>query len=438
MKIHLKKRNIQICSLIVLMFMLVILMNHSHTEEDDLVDNMRFADVKVTPVETNEYLNVVDYDYVDNFQSLLKNSREIVHNTAHGKCKERRSFVFIKTMKCGTQTLVNMFRRFVYLRHLNFMLPRLDKIYLGWPYTINEHDFRPSKKQFDGLLEHSVYNRTVMKKFIRKDAAYITIIREPFSHFKSSFNYFNVGNISLVQESDHISGYLQNLDKYETFYKSPEGARLRYCIPDGFSVTKNLLSNCLGMPLGFPPGRENIEADDTLIREYIKQLDADFDLVMIMEYFHESLILLKRIMCWSFEDLLYQTSNVGTYKSKNASTSVKNLNIYKKWSQADYILYNYFNATFWKKISNEGKDFHEEVTEFSDVQAKVTSFCQTNGTKEALVINAARFTDEFVVHKDFCIMQQVDLSVYLKTRYERIEGWKEDEEYTKKYPLKTC
>ena len=39
--------------------------------------------------------------------------------------------------------------------------------------------------------------------------------------------------------------------------------------------------------------------------EEIRCLDDDFDLVMIVEYIYESLVLLKRLMSWDLRDILF-------------------------------------------------------------------------------------------------------------------------------------
>ena len=38
---------------------------------------------------------------------------------------------------------------------------------------------------------------------------------------------------------------------------------------------------------------------------------------MIMEHFEESLVLLRRLMCWRMEDVLYLVRNVRHYDSKS-------------------------------------------------------------------------------------------------------------------------
>lgn len=434
MNIKLKKRNIKILLLLVLLLLIFIVLNQSYSTSNELYNNIAIQHQD----DDNLNYDVDNIEYIDSFQSLLVQKTSIYHKTNNGECLEKRHFVFIKTMKCATQTVVQILRRFGYLRHLNFVLPRQENIYLGWPFIMEKQDYRPSKLQFNALVEHSVYNHTILSELMPKGTDFITIIREPFSQFKSSFNYFNVANISFVKEADQLSGYLQNLEKYESFYKSREGARIRYCIPDGFSITKNLLSHCLGMPLGYPSTRANITADLSRITEYINQLDEDFTLVMIMEYFHESLVLLKRLMCWSMEDIVYYTRNVGNYAFKHSKPSEANLRIYKHWSHIDYLLYNHFNKTLWKKVHAEGEDFQKEVAEYNKIQSEISSFCSDKSTGEtAIAIEESAYSKSFIVTKDFCVLLGLDLLQFLKKRFDREEGWIAPE-VDKSVPKRCC
>ena len=50
----------------------------------------------------------------------------------------------------------------------------------------------------------------------------------------------------------------------------------------------------------------------TEVMKYIKELDKQFDLVLIAEYFDESLILLDELLCWPYKDLTYLKQNERT------------------------------------------------------------------------------------------------------------------------------
>ena len=47
----------------------------------------------------------------------------------------------------------------------------------------------------------------------------------------------------------------------------------------------------------------------THIQHSINSLDKDFNLVLILEHFDESLIMLRRRLCWNIDDVVYFTTN---------------------------------------------------------------------------------------------------------------------------------
>lgn len=283
---------------------------------------------------------------------------------------ERTNFVFIKCMKCATQTVANALRRFAFTRRLNVLLPRDNNIYLGWPYLMDKVDYRPSDKKFNCLMEHAIYSRNIMKPLFPSDTKYITIIREPWSHFQSTFYYFKVHVITDMNNAlDPLVEYLKQIGKYEAIYKHHNSYPYRYCIPDGFSVTKNLMSHCLGMPLGFPENRTDISHNEASVYTYLKQLDGEFGLVMIMEYFDESMVFLKKLMRWSFKDIVYEKVNVGNYSTEPYPDYIKD--IHKKWSSVDYLLYDHFRKKMELKIRNGGMEFQNELRQFKKILREV-------------------------------------------------------------------
>lgn len=289
---------------------------------------------------------------------------------------ERTNFVFIKCMKCATQTVANALRRFAFTRRLNVLLPRDNNIYLGWPYLMDKVDYRPSDKKFNCLMEHAIYSRNIMKPLFPSDTKYITIIREPWSHFQSTFYYFKVHVITDMNNAlDPLVEYLKQIRKYEAIYKHHNSYPYRYCIPDGFSVTKNLLSHCLGMPLGFPENRTDISHNEASVYSYLKQLDGEFGLVMIMEYFDESMVFLKKLMRWSFKDIVYEKVNVGNYSTEPYPDYIKD--IHKKWSSVDYLLYDHFRKKMELKIRNGGMEFQNELRQFKKILREVNRFCKS-------------------------------------------------------------
>ena len=196
------------------------------------------------------------------------------HHTA--KCPAQKSnVVYIKMIKCASETLVSILRRYGYLRNLSFVLPVGKRIYLGWPYEMSQTFYRPSKtRSFNMLVDHAVYNETIMAQIMPKDTVYITSIREPFNQFKSMFNYYKLALNSKMDSTlmDSISEYLQHLDKYESVYKSHGATKTRYCIPDGHSMSKNLMAFNLGFPTGNPEGSRGLSHDEKSIKSFFDSI----------------------------------------------------------------------------------------------------------------------------------------------------------------------
>ena len=92
--------------------------------------------------------------------------------------------------------------------------------------------------------------------------------------------------------------------------------------------------------------------------EKIGQLSREIDLMIINEYFDEALILLKKLMCWDYEDILYISKGM---RSSTHRFNISNVvaDKVKKWSAGDVMLYDHFNGTFWTKIQEYGSSFGE-------------------------------------------------------------------------------
>ena len=60
----------------------------------------------------------------------------------------------------------------------------------------------------------------------------------------------------------------------------------------------------------------NIDANQTLIENKIQEIEENFDLVMIQEEFETSIILLKELLNWSYDDLKSLDLNTRMQDSK--------------------------------------------------------------------------------------------------------------------------
>lgn len=88
-----------------------------------------------------------------------------------------------------------------------------------------------------------------------------------------------------------------------------------------------------------------------------------YDLVMITEYFDESLILLKELMELEFQDIVYlkSNSNKGKKFSEDDLSKETKTRLYFR-ERVDDALYKHANRTLWEKIEKFGyENMKQEV-----------------------------------------------------------------------------
>ena len=216
-----------------------------------------------------------------------------------------------------------------------------------------------------------------------------------------------------ITAKDPLYEYLLNLEHYESLYVSSAASKGRFCIPDGFHMSKNLMSYNIGFPTGFLPGKSDMSDDEEFIQEWISYVSRKFHFVIIVEYFHESMVLLKRKMCWDLRDIIYFSQNVGSYgfKTERKQTLIQ---IYKKWSSVDYRLYDHFNRTLWHDIAEASGDFRDEVDHYERVISDVHRLCEsiTNGKVDRgtfITVYGTQWNKPFDVTAELCKILGDDL-----------------------------
>lgn len=216
------------------------------------------------------------------------------------------------------------------------------------------------------LCNHARYNRPTMQLIMRKGAKYITILRNPLNQYESMFNYMKFNSFLQLNESKNPLGdFVKNPVPY--LYKMKKKF---HGIPESMNLVKNPMFFDLGM---YPPAYDNL----TRVKEEISKINRDFELVMIMEYFDESLIILKKALCWQLEDILYVKFNQRKRLHKIHLSNITKKNILK-WNKADVMLYEFFNKSLWKKIKEYGPSFWKDLDEFRNLNSKIERLCVEN------------------------------------------------------------
>ena len=274
-------------------------------------------------------------------------------------CEPIRKVIFIKIHKTGSTTLASILGRFGYLRNLNFAFGKtgntLSYNTLFRPSLLYKFFFTNTTRiEYDMLINHVRYNRREMDALI-SHVKYISIIRNPVSHLESAFGFF-----SMWKSLNITTG-----NPFETFLMDP---RKFYAMKKAHWMRSR---NGLLFGLGFDhKNDENI----TAIVEKVDELSTELDLMMMTEYFDESLILLRRLLCWDYEDILY-VPHVVRSQSHRFEVSQDMAEKIRSWTAGDVMLYNHFNRTFWKKVVDYGPTFQNDLAYFQSLKTKAVDEC---------------------------------------------------------------
>lgn len=266
--------------------------------------------------------------------------------------------IFIKTHKTGSSTIATTVVRYADEKHLKLATPKYTHIF-HQVKPFNHHmvlSFGDMGK-FDMLASHARYDRKQMDMVVPK-AKYITILRDPVRQLESAYSYYAMGkHIGIQADGNH---------ELESFLKRP-----RYYFNDFEYHMKVQSWNGQIFDLGLDHTyHRNIE----VVQDKIHSLDKELELVMIKEYFDESLLLLRKIFCWEWQDIVYISKGVRK-QSLRQDISPELAAKIRQWNSADVQLYDHFNRTFWKKLHEYGPDLQKDLAYFRQLKRNVSTIC---------------------------------------------------------------
>lgn len=278
-------------------------------------------------------------------------------------CQPRRDIVFMKTHKTASSTLLNILFRFGQKHGLKFAFPngRNDFDYPAFFARSLVQDYRPGAC-FNIICNHMRFHYDEVRGLVPPNATFITVLRDPARLFESSFHYFG----SVVPFTWKLSGQ----DKLAEFLQDPD----RYYDPHGYNA--HYLRNLLFFDLGYD---SDLDPSSPQVQEHILEVERRFHLVLLQEYFDESLVLLKDLLCWELEDVLYFKLNA------RRASAVPRLSgeLYRRataWNELDARLYRHFNASFWRKVEAFGRErMAREVAALRRANERMRRICIDGG-----------------------------------------------------------
>lgn len=172
----------------------------------------------------------------------------------------------------------------------------------------------------------------------------------------------------------------------------------------------------------YPPAYDNM----TRVRNEIRKMDRNFELVLIMEYFDESLILLRKVLCWSLQDILYVKFNQRRQKLRKQLDEKVKKNILN-WNKADVLLFEHFNKTLWRKIKEYGPSFWKDLKVFRRLNSEMQTACVGKELNSRNVFKSSGQILSFrlnrnISHRDryFCmkvVRNEIDYIAYFRRKF---------------------
>ncbi|XP_040208014.1 galactosylceramide sulfotransferase isoform X2 [Rana temporaria] len=281
-------------------------------------------------------------------------------------CVPRHNLMFLKTHKTGSSTILNILFRYGEKHNLHFAFPRgrNDFEYPSYFQRWQVEGYQPGMC-FNIICNHMRYRHSEVNLLIAQDTTFVTVLRNPALLFESSFQYFS--HVVPLTWTIPGSGSEQKMD---AFLRSP----LSYYDSSGYNA--HYLHNLLTFDLGYD---NEINVGDAIVQNMLEELDKRFHLVMMLEYFDESLLLLRELMCWEMDDILYFKLNARK-DSIGSRLNPEIRQLAQEWNAIDILIYQHFNATFWKKVEKYGMErMKKDVIELRTKNEELKQECIAGG-----------------------------------------------------------
>ncbi|KFQ09754.1 Galactose-3-O-sulfotransferase 2, partial [Leptosomus discolor] len=271
----------------------------------------------------------------------------------------KTDIVFLKVHKSASSTVMNILFRFGETHNLTFAFPIGGGNQLFYPRHFLAsfvQGFSPrSPQRFNILCHHMRFLQPEVQKVVSSSAIYFSILRNPVQLMESSFMYYK--GTSAFSRARSLEEFLSQPYSY---YNPSKG-------------DSHYARNLMTFDFGFNPDGE-VSAER--VQLMLKAIEASFDLLLISEYFDESMVLLKEMLCWDLDSIVSfpLNSRDSSTKSPLPDTIVEKI---KNWNRLDWEIYTHFNRTFWERIDQDfGRErMQREVKVLQERQTELARTC---------------------------------------------------------------
>ncbi|XP_059498539.1 galactose-3-O-sulfotransferase 2-like isoform X2 [Stegostoma tigrinum] len=289
-------------------------------------------------------------------------------------CQPKTHVMFLKTHKTASSTILNILYRFGEARNLMFALP--NSYQFGYPFLFSTRKikyYNPIKTQeYHIICNHMRFFRPQVEKVMGRGTFYFSILRNPVTLAESSFTYYK-GTSMAFKKVESLEQFLRDPWRYYSVRER------------GSQYARNLM----WFDFGFDHN-SNDTAD--YVELVLKEISSTFHLILLSEYFDESMILLKDALCWEFDDVVSFKLNFRSDVTvrRLSDEAVRQV---KAWNALDWKLYLHFNRTFWEKVESYGRErMRSDVQVLREKRRKLMELC-LHGSKP---VEASQIQDKII------------------------------------------
>ena len=136
-------------------------------------------------------------------------------------------------------------------------------------------------------------------------------------------------------------------------------------------------------------GLDELDNEDA-VKKKVKDVEEKFSLVMILENFEESLILMKDLLCWDHSDIT--SLKLNARKSEGSQLKESTRQKLREVLKPDYALYNHFYKIFQDKLDLFGRGrMEEEVEKLREENRKIEEECNVATMDNRYLVGEARW-----------------------------------------------
>ncbi|KAJ7324954.1 hypothetical protein JRQ81_017974 [Phrynocephalus forsythii] len=310
-------------------------------------------------------LSEMNYSSISHVKLLPSGRPQTIVKT----CKPTTHVMFLKTHKTASSTILNILFRFSEKHNLTVALPHNNDVHLGYPQFFKAsfvEEFNTIGRNFSIMCNHLRFKAAEVKRVMPADTFYFSILRHPASLLESSYVYYKSA-APAFRRSKNVNEFLSSPWHY-------------------YNLTERHWNIYAKNHMWFDFGYDNNAVyDEIYVQSVIQDIEHNFDLILIADYFDESMILLKNILCWDLDDVVYFKLNARSLDSVQ-TMSPESKEKTKEWCALDWELYKHFNNTFWNTIQErmDLKTFYKEVDLLQKRQKELMEIClleETVGNK---------------------------------------------------------